>query len=135
MFVKWFLAQSRKLHLSEADIIATATAFTAESIANAYRRFVFPMLAKASLPELQIILGGGGAKNQTLRRMLAFRLGVGEILTHDDFGIPDSAKEALAFAILARATLNGRPSNVIGSTGARRAVPLGKIVPGRSAQR
>jgi anhydro-N-acetylmuramic acid kinase len=106
------------------------------------------------LRRLQVILGGGGAKNPTLRRMLKVRLdspgaqvwkpatrqtrrsalpavpASWEILTHDDFGIPDSAKEALAFAILAHATLQGRPSNVIGSTGARRAVVLGKISPG-----
>ncbi len=133
--VKGFLSLSRKLRLADADIIATATAFTAESIADAYRRFVFPKLARRELARLQVILGGGGAKNSTLRRMLAERLGVGEILTHDDFGIPDSAKEALAFAILAHATLHGQPSNVIGSTGARRAVVLGKIVPGNVSSR
>ncbi len=129
-FAKWFLTKSRKLRLPEADMVATATAFTAESITDAYRRFVSPKLNQAQLTRLQIILGGGGAKNATLRRMLEFRLGLGEILTHEDFGIPDSAKEALAFAILAHATLHGQPSNVIGSTGARRPVVLGKIVPG-----
>jgi anhydro-N-acetylmuramic acid kinase len=129
MFVREFLAKACKLRLSRADIVATATAFTAESIADAYRRFVFPNLAPTQLKELQVILGGGGAKNPTLRRRLSERLGVGEILTHEDFGIPDSAKEALAFAILAHATLHGQPSNVIGSTGARRTVVLGKIVP------
>ena len=131
-FARWFLARSRKQHLRDEDIVATATAFTAESIANAYRRFVFPNLAQAELARLQIIFGGGGAKNPTLRGLVAGRVGVGEILTHEDFGIPDSAKEALAFAILAHATLNGQPSNVIGATGARRPVVLGKIVPGDS---
>jgi anhydro-N-acetylmuramic acid kinase len=160
MFVRWFLSLARKLRLDDADIVATATAFTAESIVEAYRRFVFPNLAPALLAKLRIILGGGGAKNLTLVRMLRQRLahdlrvhrvaavdasadgpqrrdGRGgetarnsiEILTHADFGIPDSAKEALAFAILAHATLHGRPSNVIGSTGARRSVVLGKISP------
>lgn len=131
VFVRDFLARARKLRLAAADMVATATAFTAQSLADAYRRFVFPKVAHADLARLQIILGGGGAKNPTLRQMLAKRVGagVGEILTHEDFGIPDSAKEALAFAILAHATLLGQPSNVIGSTGARRAVVLGKIVP------
>lgn len=129
MFVRELLAQARRLRLGTNDIVATATAFTAASIAGAYRRFVFPNLAQAELGRIQVILGGGGAKNPTLRSMLEQRLGVGEILTHDDFGIPDSAKEALAFAILAHATLHGQPSNVIGSTGARRTVVLGKIAP------
>lgn len=132
-FVKWFVAQARQLRLDENSLVATATAFTAESIADAYRRFVFPKLSPARLARLQVILGGGGAKNVTLRQMLAERVAPGEILTHEDFGIPDSAKEALAFAILAHATLHGLPSNVIGSTGARRPVVLGKIVPGTSA--
>jgi anhydro-N-acetylmuramic acid kinase len=52
------------------------------------------------------------------------------LFTHEDFGIANDAKEALAFAILAHETLLGRPSNVPNATGARRAVVLGKIVPG-----
>jgi len=128
-FVQEFFARARKLHLSDADLAATATAFTAESIADAYRRFVFPRLAPAARPRLQIILGGGGANNPTLRRMLVERIGCGELLTHRHFGIPDAAKEALAFAVLAHATLHGQPANVPGATGARRPVVLGKIVP------
>jgi anhydro-N-acetylmuramic acid kinase len=129
-FVNGFLTRARQRKLSPNDIVATATAFTAETIADAYRRFVFPRLTAAELARVQIILGGGGAKNPTLRRLLAERVPHAELRTHEDFGIPDSAKEALAFAVLAHATLHGQPSNVIGSTGARRAVVLGKIVPG-----
>ena len=116
--------------MQDADIVATATAFAAASIADAYRRFVFPRLKAKDFSKLQIILGGGGAKNPTLRRMLAEAIGRGEFLTHDDFGIENAAKEALAFAILAHETLLGRPGNVPNATGARRAVVLGKIVPG-----
>jgi len=130
MFVKWMLASARRVRLRPEDVVATATAFTAASIADAYRRFVFPKLTAADLGKLQVILGGGGAKNPTLRRMLAERIGVGELLTHESFGIPNSAKEALAFAILAHETLLGKPGNVPSATGARRAVVLGKIVPG-----
>ena len=88
------------------------------------------ILTRSALGKLQIILGGGGAKNPVLRRMLGQRLGVGELLTHEDFGIANAAKEALAFAILAHETLLGRPGNVPNATGARRAVVLGKIIPG-----
>lgn len=129
MFLRDFLAQGRKLKLNDADLIATATAFTAESIADAYRRFVFPRIKPTLLPELQIILGGGGAKNPTLVRMLLERIGVGQLCAHEDFGMDSSAKEPLAFAIMAHETLLGQSSNVPSVTGARRAVVLGKIVP------
>jgi anhydro-N-acetylmuramic acid kinase len=130
MFVDRMLASARRLRLRAEDVVATATALTAASIADAYRRFVFPKLKVAELGKLQIILGGGGAKNPTLRRMLAKQLGTGELLTHEDFGIANAAKEALAFAILAHETLQGKPGNVPSATGARHAAILGKIVPG-----
>ncbi len=126
-FIARLLKASRKLKLRKEDIVATATAFTAATIADAYKRFVFPKLRRATISKLQIILGGGGAKNPTLRRMLRERIGFGEIFTHEDFGVPNAAKEALAFAILAHETLQGRPSNVPNATGASRGVVLGKI--------
>ncbi len=129
-FVRRFLGQAKRLRLREADIVATATALTAGSIADAYRRFVFPRIKPTLLPRLQIILGGGGARNLTLVRMLEVQVGVGELCVHEDFGIDSSAKEPLAFAILAQATLSGQPGNVPAATGARRAVVLGKIVAG-----
>jgi anhydro-N-acetylmuramic acid kinase len=128
-FVRKVLASGRRRKLSYADIIATATAFTAVSIAEAYRRFVFPRLTPDLLSRLQIVLGGGGAKNPVLRHMLYERMGARELLTHEDFGIANAAKEALAFALLAHETLAGYPANVPAATGARRAVLLGKIVP------
>ena len=129
VFLQPVLAAARRLRLRPEDVIATATAFTAACIAEAYRRYVFPKLQPDALAELQIILGGGGARNLVLRRMLRERTGCSELLTHEDFGIPNAAKEALAFAILARETLQGRPANVPGATGARHPVVLGKIVP------
>lgn len=133
-FVRWFLGKARRARLPDGDIVATVTAFTAASIADAYERFAFPKLEPKSVFKLQIILGGGGAKNATLRRMLAERIDVGQLLTHEDFGIADSAKEALAFAILAHETLQGRPSNVPSVTGASRSVVLGKIVSANRAK-
>jgi anhydro-N-acetylmuramic acid kinase len=130
MFLNRMLASARRLRLRPEDMLATVTAFTAETIADAYRRFVFPKLTAGERAALQIILGGGGAKNPTLREMLARRIGAGTLLTHEDFGIANAAKEALAFAILAHETLLGKPGNVPSATGARRAVVLGKIVPG-----
>ena len=130
VLIRRVLASARRLRLRAEDLVATATAFTAASMVEAYQRFVFPRLKAAERAGLQIILGGGGAKNPTLRQMLAGRIGAGELLTHEAFGIGNDAKEALAFAILAHETLLGRPGNVPSATGARQAVVLGKIVPG-----
>lgn len=130
VFVEKFLARATRLRLSDGDSLATATAFTAASIVGAYRRFVFPKIKASDLSKLQIILGGGGARNTTLVRMISEGLGGRfSILTHEDFGVPSSAKEPLAFAILAHATLRGVPSNIPSVTGARRSVVLGKIIP------
>ena len=129
VFVQRTLASARRLRLRPEDMVATATAFTAATIADAYQHFVFPKLTAHERSALQVILGGGGAKNPTLRRMLAAHIGVTELFTHEDFGIANSAKEALAFAILAHETLLGKPGNVPNATGARRAAVLGKIVP------
>ena len=76
----------------------------------------------------EVILGGGGAKNPTLLRFLAERSPDLIWKTHEDFGLANEAKEALAFALLAYETLHGRPSNVPAVTGARHAVVLGKMV-------
>lgn len=129
-FVQKILDSARRMRLRPEDIVATTTAFTACGIAQAYERFVFPRVKSSERKKLQIIIGGGGAKNPTLRRMLKERVDGAEFFTHEDFGIANSAKEALAFAILAHETLAGRPGNVPGATGARKAVVLGKVVPG-----
>jgi len=107
--------------LAHADIVATVTAFTAHSVARAYRRFL-PVMTD------EMILCGGGAHNQTLVEMLHGELPEVKMLSTNDFGISVDAKEAVSFAILAWATIKGVASNVPGATGARGAVVLGKIV-------
>ena len=107
------------------DVVATATALTARSIADAIQRFVLPR--QKSYREL--IVSGGGAKNPTLLAMLRSELaplGI-ELRFSDEFGIPTEAKEAVAFAVLAHETWHRRPSNVPSATGAKRAAILGKI--------
>lgn len=107
------------------DIVATATALTAQSIANAMRRFI---LTKPSQYR-EFVVSGGGAQNPTLMAMLANRLGeLGlQLRSTDEFGLPSIAKEAAAFALLAYETWMHRPSNVPSATGARRPAILGKI--------
>lgn len=101
------------------DIAATVTALTARSIAGAYERW---------LPGLdEVIVGGGGARNPTLLRMLAEAVSPVPLTTLDEHGIDSEAKEAMFFALMAHDALAGRPTNVPTATGARKAVPLGTI--------
>jgi anhydro-N-acetylmuramic acid kinase len=113
--------------LSAEDILATATAFTAESIARAYHDF---LPAQPVVDE--VILCGGGADNPVLVQMLTERLTPVRLARVDEFGIPVSAKEALSFAILGYATLHGTPNNVPSATGAKARVVLGQITPGKA---
>jgi len=111
-----------KSGLSSWDLLATVTAFTAESITDQYRRFVAPY------GEIErVIVGGGGSHNDTLLSMLRERLNC-PVYVHEDFGISSDAKEAMAFALMALATLDGKSSNVPRATGARMPAVLGKTV-------
>lgn len=121
-FVQLFLRKCGSA--DERDVIATATALTAQSIADAVRRFVL----KNEIYK-DFILSGGGTKNPTLLAMLASLLApLGlQVRLSDEFGIPSEAKEAVAFALLAYETWNRRPSNVPAATGAERPAILGKV--------
>jgi anhydro-N-acetylmuramic acid kinase len=123
-YCEWFYGESERRKLAPEDMLATVTAFTARTVADAYRRF---------LPETpdEMILCGGGAHNRTLVRLLREDLGPVRIRTTDEFGVGVDAREAVAFAILAWATIRGIANNVPRATGAAEPVVLGKIVPGR----
>lgn len=110
--------------LSNEDLIATATYFTAKTIVDAYESFVFP---HHEIDE--IILGGGGSYNPTLVGMIASLLPSYKVFIQEDIGFSSEAKEAIAFALLANETLHGIPSNIPSATGAERAVILGSITP------
>jgi anhydro-N-acetylmuramic acid kinase len=125
----------------DADVVATATALTAESVVAAYRGFVVPHFkAVDSEPmsqnrdmghpgKTEVCVAGGGAKNGTLMGMLREgfeEMGV-RVLAMEELGVPAQAKEGVAFALLAWLTWNGRPGNVPAATGAGRAVVLGKV--------
>lgn len=110
---------------NDADCLATATLLTARSIAQAYQHCLPPHDAAGTV----VIVGGGGASNPTLMRMLAQEAKPARVTTHAEYGLPDDAKEAVAFALLAFETLRGRPSNVPSATGASGRAILGKIVP------
>jgi len=112
------------------DVVATATALTTKSIADAVRRFVVKNPNSARKRAFhEMILSGGGAKNSTLVAMLASELApLGlQLRFSDEFGLPSGAKEAVAFAVLAHETWHRRASNIPSATGAMRAAVLGKI--------
>jgi anhydro-N-acetylmuramic acid kinase len=126
-FVREFLRACGRAR--KEDVVATATALTARSIADAVRRFVIEKAGGPKNSFREVILSGGGAKNKTLVRMLSeslASLGV-QLRLSDELGLPSEAKEAVAFAVLAYETWNQRPSNVPSATGAKRAAVLGKI--------
>lgn len=122
-FVSDFLKSCARA--DQHDIVATATALTARSIADAVRRFVVHRPHTYG----EFVVSGGGAKNPILLAMLANELrplGL-RLRSSDEFGLPSEAKEAAAFALLAYQTWNRQPSNVPSATGARRPALLGKI--------
>ena len=103
------------------DIIATVTALTAKTIAFAYERFV---------PEdiNEVIIGGGGAYNPYLMKLLKLYLPKYiELKRHEDYGISSNFKEVMAFALLGYCTYYNIPNNLPSCTGAKRRVVMGKI--------
>jgi anhydro-N-acetylmuramic acid kinase len=106
------------------DIIATATAFTALTIADSLKKFLLP---KGKIDEL--IVSGGGVRNPVLMEQLARELPDIQILKSDQFGLPLKEKESIAFAVLARETILGRPSNLPSATGAAGPRILGQFTP------
>jgi anhydro-N-acetylmuramic acid kinase len=125
-FASNFLAQCNAANGSPKDAIATATAFTAQSAAEAYRKFVQPLMRGAAV---DFFVSGGGANNDTLVNMLRDSLApLGcKVATSDRAGLPPQAKEAVAFALLAYETWHRRPGNVPAATGASRPAILGSI--------
>ena len=128
-FVTTVMAMAKGWGVEPEDLVATVTAFTAESIAANYREFIL-----SCCPVDEIVLGGGGSYNTTLRRMLLERLPGCTILLHEDLGVLGQAKEAIAFAILGNQTMMGLAGNVPRATGALGPAILGKIVPAPPAR-
>ena len=79
----------------------------------------------------EVIVAGGGTRNAALMSRLndKQRRLTATIWTLDEFGLPSQAREAVCFAILGAATLDGEPSNVPNATGAKRRIVLGSVTP------
>jgi anhydro-N-acetylmuramic acid kinase len=121
-----FLAACQRLSSRPEDALATATALTAETIAQSYKSF-----ARRGMRGRRVdyIVSGGGARNATLMAMLATRLEpMGcELAASEEFGLPAEAKEAAAFALLAWQTWHHLPGNVPRATGAAHPAILGQV--------
>jgi len=130
-YAEKFLALCRRSSTRAEDALATATAFTAESIASSYKKFVAKKMRAANheASRVDYIVSGGGARNHTLMAMLAQRLEpLGcELASIENFGMPAEAKEAAAFALLAWLTWHRLPGNVPAATGAKRGAILGQV--------
>ena len=121
-YVQKVLALGRRHHARPADLIRAATIFTALSVVDALHRFV---LSKDKIH--QLIVSGGGARNPLiLAQLSAALLGI-EVAPSSHLGVPEDAKEAFAFALLAYETFHQRPANLPSATGARGPAILGKI--------
>lgn len=101
------------------DLIATATALTARTIALAVRQH--------QDARTDLIVSGGGVRNPQLMAYLAAYLPEVAIYSSDELGVNADAKEAIAFAVLADATWRRRASNLPSATGARHATILGDV--------
>jgi anhydro-N-acetylmuramic acid kinase len=108
-----------------ANLIATLTALTAQSVVRAYRRWVLPRGAD------EVFVSGGGARNPVLFGMLTKELAPLPVYPGERLGVDPDAKEAVAFAALAWAHVRGIPGNVPEATGAAGARVLGSYTPGR----
>lgn len=121
-YVEKFLTSAKRNQIRPADLIHTATAFTAASIAQAFHRFVVPR-ARAN----ELIVSGGGARNPLLIAYLCALLPPLKIIPAEALGVPGDAKEAYAFAVLAYEAWHEHANNLPSATGARHAAILGKI--------
>ena len=156
-YIKKLLVLGRRYQAKPNDLIHTATAFTAASVADALHRFVLPI---HRIHEL--IVSGGGAHNPLLFGQLSVLAKVRSpaenftallkkdfaqtlaapaqvlprqtkqgsfmsVLASSQFGMPVDAKEAFAFALLAYETFHQRPANLPSATGASGPAILGKI--------
>ena len=121
-FVARAMRWAERNRVRAEDVLHTATVLTPVTIVKAVRRWVAPRMRVDDL-----IVSGGGAHNPMVMERLRAGLSGVTIVPSSAFGVPEDAKEAFAFAVLAYETCHGRPANLPGATGARQSVVLGKL--------
>ncbi|HVS60112.1 MAG TPA: anhydro-N-acetylmuramic acid kinase [Gemmatimonadaceae bacterium] len=121
-YVMKFMARSRADGASDEDIVATAVQLTAESVGDAYRRFIVEPIG-------EVLVSGGGAKNPALFTAIEKAAAPIRVRHFDEVYFDGEAKEAVAFALLGYLYVTNRPGNVPTATGARGRRILGKLTP------
>lgn len=116
------LRLGKKHRAAPNDLIRTTTEFTVDSVVDALKRFV---LRKTKIA--QLVVSGGGARNPLILAQLTAALTPMEVVPSSKLGVPEEAKEAYAFALMAYETLHRRPGNLPSATGADKGAILGKI--------
>jgi anhydro-N-acetylmuramic acid kinase len=114
--------RAAKPNASAGDIVATAVALTAASIADAFRRFI-------PEPVGELIASGGGAENPALIDAIAEAIPSVTVRRFSEVFFDGEAKEAVAFALLGYLHLIGEPGNLPTVTGARGPRILGQLTP------
>ncbi|MFL5530050.1 MAG: anhydro-N-acetylmuramic acid kinase [Gemmatimonadaceae bacterium] len=121
-YVQKLIATTRAAGASDEDVIATAVQLTAESIGDAYRRFIAEPLS-------EVLVSGGGAKNPVLFAAIQKAAAPVAVRHFDDVYFDGEAKEAVAFALLGYLHVTKRAGNVPTATGAYGPRVLGKRTP------
>ncbi|HMG12924.1 MAG TPA: anhydro-N-acetylmuramic acid kinase [Gemmatimonadaceae bacterium] len=121
-YVQKLVAAARAARASDEDIIATAVQLTAESVGDAYRRFI-------AEPVREVLVSGGGAKNPALFAAIEKAAAPVVVRHFDEVFFDGEAKEAVAFALLGYLHVTKRPGNVPSATGAHGPRVLGKRTP------
>lgn len=119
-FVQQCLADAAARSLGAADVLASLTEFTAQTIAQSYQQFL------PCLPD-EVLLCGGGSRNGYLVERLRAHLPTVTIQPTTAVGVPADLKEALAFAVLGYWRWHNFPGNLPSVTGARHLCLLGDI--------
>jgi anhydro-N-acetylmuramic acid kinase len=121
-YVQKLISAARAAGGKDEDVVATAVQLTAESIGDAYRRFI-------PEPVREVLVSGGGAKNAALFAAIEKAASPIVVRHFDDVYFDGEAKEAVAFALLGYLHVMKRPGNVPTATGARGPRVLGKRTP------
>ena len=121
-YVETLIKRARSAGASDEDIIATAVQLTAESVGDAYRRFI-------PEPVREVLVSGGGAKNPALFAAIVKSAAPIQVRHFDEVYFDGEAKEAVAFALLGYLHVTERPANVPSATGASGPRILGKRTP------
>ena len=113
------MLEQHGVSLEARDVQASLVELTARSVAQAVENH--------PLPVARILLCGGGSNNAYLVSRIEQAMGTLPVECTDTHGAPSRWLEAMAFAWLAKRTVDGKPGNLPSVTGAGQEVVLGEV--------